>query len=168
MLIKTNPLFDDPIFKRCLVEAARSDCQKSKYGCVVVDVGEIILSEHNKVMRCMKDWAEPECIRKNIQSRTESMIGCCSHAEENALGWAIDRGMILSKLSFYVAGIRSNGDINIMPEKRFTCLRCATQFYLYGVNKIFVPVVDHWEQLTSDEAIQSAKQYALGKKRTHE
>jgi deoxycytidylate deaminase len=163
-----SPWFYDSFFNTCMEEAALSNCQKSKYGCIVTRDFEVVARGHNKVMECNKDWSEPECIRKNIQPRTESMIGCCSHAEEEALVSVIGRKMDLSKLFFYVAGVRSNGKVNILHERRFTCIRCATQFYLHKVAGIFVPVIDHWEILTPDEAIQSAKQYALGKERTHE
>jgi deoxycytidylate deaminase len=145
-----------------------SNCKKSKYGCIVLKDSRLVADGCNRVLKCHGDWNEPECIRKNIQARTESMIGCCGHAEEFALSSVICLGIPLYDLDFFVAGIRSNGEINIIPERRFTCLRCATQLYMHNVKAIHVPVIDHWESLTTNEAIQSAKQYALGKERSHE
>lgn len=160
LLSGDNPLFGDGIYQKCLVEAMLSNCQKSKFGCVVKYRSQLAKG-HNQIMECMKDWAEPECIRLNIQSRTESMIGCCYHAEEAALVLARDKGFNLGECDFYVAGFRSNGLTLFRAEKRFSCIRCATQFYLHKVGRIFVPVKDHWESMTADEAIQTAKKFAI-------
>lgn len=160
-----NQLFEDTIYSLCLETALMSDCQKSKFGCVVVHNRKLAVGCCNKVLECMKDWAEPQCIRLNIQSRTQSMIGCCSHAEEVALVLVRDLKLNPNECDFYVTGFRSSGLTATLPEKRFSCIRCATNFYLHKVGRIFVPVKDHWESLTPDEAIQSAKKYALGERR---
>lgn len=160
-----NPLFRNYIYKTCLTNAMLSNCQKGKFGCAVKYQGILIVKGHNQIMECMKDWAEPECIRLNIQSRTESMIGCCSHAEESALVQARDLNLNLNECDFYVAGFHSSGLTVIPSEKRFSCIRCATQFYLHRVGRIFVPVKDRWEPMTADEAVQTAKKFATGEKR---
>src|SRR3989338_958114 len=165
LLGKNSPLFGDCIYVYCLANAMLSDCQKSRFGCVVKYCDQIVTVTFNRILGCMKDWAEPQCIRLNIQSRTQSMIGCCSHAEEEALVQVRDLKLNPSECDFYVAGFRSSGLAAILPEKRFSCIRCATNFYLHGVGRIFVPVKDRWESMTAEEAIQSAKKYALGEKR---
>lgn len=161
-----NPLFRNYIYKTCLADAMLSNCQKGKFGCAVKYRGQLVVESHNQVMECMKDWAEPQCIRLNIQSRTESMIGCCSHAEEVALVQARDLTLNLNECDFYVAGFHSSGLTVIPSEKRFSCIRCATQFYLHKVGRIFVPVKDRWEPMTADEAVQTAKKFAIGEKKT--
>lgn len=160
-----NPLFRNYIYKICLEGAMLSNCQKGKFGCMVKHRGSFVAKGQNQIMECMKDWAEPQCIRLNIQSRTESMIGCCSHAEEVALVQARDLNLNLSECDFYVAGFHSSGLTVIPSEKRFSCIRCATQFYLHKVGRIFVPVKDKWEPMTADEAVQTAKKFATGEKK---
>lgn len=161
-----NPLFRDYLYKTCLSDAILSNCQKGKFGCVVKYRGLLVVRGHNQVIECMKDWAEPQYIRLNIQSRTESMIGCCSHAEESALVQARDLNLNLSECDFYVAGFRSSGLTGIPSEKRFSCIRCATELYMHKVGRIFIPVNDHWESMTVDEAVQTAKKFATGEKKT--
>lgn len=165
LLSGDNPLFRNYIYKTCLTSAMSSNCQKGRFGCVVKYKGALVTLGFNKIMECMKDWVEPQCIRLNIQSRTESMIGCCSHAEEMALIQARDLNLNLSECDFYVAGFRSSGLTVILSEKRFSCIRCATQFYLHKVGRIFVPAQDHWESMTTDEAVQTAKKFATGEQK---
>src|SRR3989344_3519027 len=165
LLSGDNPLFRNCVYKTCLTGAMLSNCQKGKFGCIVKHRGLVVASGHNQIMECMKDWAEPQCIRLNIQSRTESMIGCCSHAEEVALVQARDLNLNLSECDFYVAGFHSNGLTVVPSEKRFSCIRCATQFYLHKVGRIFVPIKDRWESMTADEAVQTAKKFAIGEKK---
>ena len=166
-LCGNNPLFDDPIYLACLLSAATSNCQKSHFGSVVrlKDTKCFLATGANRIIDCNKSWTEPECIRINIQSRTESMIGCCAHAEEMALVGARNIKADLKECELYVAGYTAEGFVNIPQEKRFTCIRCATQMYLHGVGKLFVPCKDHWAALTMEEAMESAKKYALGEKK---
>jgi len=164
-LARNNPLFKDPIYRMCLVAALVSDCQKGKYGCAVQHEEAILEVTHNRILECNRDWTEPQCIRINIPARTESMIGCCGHAEEFAFVKVRDWKLNPAECNFYVAGFRSSGLVYIKPEKDFTCLRCATQLYMHKVGRIFVPVKDHWEPMTAEEAVQSAKKFATQEKK---
>lgn len=154
------PLFDDEIYTRCLKLALLSNCQKGKYGCVVMKGNIIVAETQNIIMGPCKDWSTPQCIRMNIPSRTESMLGCCAHAEELALAKIRDRLCDPSQCGFYIAGFRSNGLTYVKSRYDFTCLRCAVQLYLHHAGKIFVPLKDRWGYLTAEEAISTAKQYA--------
>lgn len=158
VLAKNNPLFQDPIYCKCLMLALQSNCQKGHYGCIVKHKGKIVARTYNKVM--FKDWCTPECIRKKIQSRTESMIGCCDHAEEKAIVVIRNLGLNPKDCEFYAAGFRSNGLPYIKPETDFDCLRCATQMYQHKVGKIYVPVINKWESLTAKQAVETAKLFA--------
>jgi len=165
LLSGNSPLFEDEMYRRCLSLALLSNCQKGKYGCVVKYHGVIIGEACNKILEPLKGWCEPQCIRLDIPARTNSMIGCCAHAEEIALTKTRDLGLDLSQCEFYVAGFRSSGLTYLKPDRDFTCIRCAVQLYLHNVGKVFVPMADSWEYLTSEEAISTAKQYATQDKK---
>jgi deoxycytidylate deaminase len=165
-LAHNNPLFDDDVYRWCLKKALLSNCQKGKYGCAILHGANPIpvIMRCNTVLEPLSDWCEPECIRKTIQSRTDSTIGCCAHAEERATVGLCDLEINSRRCSLYVAGFRSNGLAYIKDEPMFTCLRCAVQIYMHGIKSVFVPVKDHWEELSAEEAVKSAKQFALGEK----
>jgi deoxycytidylate deaminase len=156
-----NPLFDDAIFHRCLELALDSDCQKGKYGCVAIYRGKTIAEAFNKILEPLRDCCSPECIRKSIPSRTESMIGACGHAEELALAAVRDLGVTIGKVKFFVAGFRSNGLAYIKPEADSTCIRCGVQFYINGVEKTYVPVRTKWQVVSKEAILRSAKDFAL-------
>lgn len=162
-----NPIFDNQIFERCLLSAMDSNCQKGRYGCVVTHKGQVIAVTCNRVLEPLKDWCEPECIRKCIPSRTESSIGCCDHAEERAVVVVGRLGVRPEECEFYAAGFRSNGEVYIKPEADFSCIRCAQQLYMHtddGKGKIFVPVKDRWNGISTKEALETAKLYARKEK----
>lgn len=160
-LASDNPLFTDPIFRKCLELALESDCQKGKYGCVAVYQGKIIAEDFNKILESLRDWCTPECMRKSIPSRTESMLGACGHAEEFVLATVRDSEADIKEVKFFVSGFRSNGLAYIKSEADSTCIRCAMQFYMHGVEKTYVPVKTGWEMIGRDEVITGAKDYAL-------
>jgi len=161
-----NPIFKEQTFMKCLMAALDSNCQKGKYGCVVKNDGQIVVETFNSILDVCQDWSEPECIRvkNDIPSRTESMIGCCSHAEEEAL--RVIRNMRLNprECELYVAGFRSNGLVYIKSEPVFTCLRCAIQLHMHGIGAIHVPCREGWAKLTAKEAVETAKKFATQEK----
>ncbi len=169
-LIQPNPLFSDPIYQKCLEVSQASECQKMKFGCLVLYRQEckekLVAIATNKIIEPLRSFCDPECIRLKIQSRTESMLGACGHAEEWALWLTIGLGIPLSGCSFYIAGFNAkNSKPWLKKEKEHTCLRCAVQMHMAGVGKIYVPVVDHWEWLNSREALETSKAYALKEKK---
>lgn len=168
-----NPLFEDVIYKRCFNLALDSPCQKMNFGCILryyhdcERVGIAYWEEVkacNKTIKPLKSLCEPTCIRFNIPSRTESMIGACSHAEESALWEATKKFIPLNDSVMYVAGVYPNGLPYIKPKAEFTCLRCAVQIYLSGIEKVYVPVIDNWVGLTGKECVKTARAYAMKEK----
>lgn len=169
-----NRLFDNAIYKRCFYMALGSPCQKMKFGCVLryyrdcERIGVVRWEEVetcNKTIEPLRSFCEPTCIRLNIPSRTESMIGACGHAEESALWEAVKKFIPVSDSEIYVAGLYNNCLPYIKSEPTFTCLRCAVQIYHSGVKRIYVPAVDHWGILTSEECVKTARAYATGEKK---
>lgn len=164
-LNRGNSLFYNHVYQKCLYNALDSPCQKMRFGTVIVhqpsaSTYEFISEGCNKTIEPLKSLCEPTCIRFKIPSRTESMIGACSHAEEGALWNAVKMRIPLSECNLYVAGIYPNGLPYIKKENEFTCLRCAVQIYHSGIKNVFVPVVSGWQSLSGEECVKTAIAYA--------
>lgn len=166
-LNRENPLFlNFSYYQKCFFNALNSPCQKMRFGAVIArqhssHAYEFISEGCNKTIEPSKSLCDPSCIRFNIPSRTESMIGACSHAEESALWNAIKRGWFpLSECVLYVAGIYPNCLPYIKKENEFTCLRCAVQIYHSGIKNVFVPASHGWQFLRNEECVKTAIAYA--------
>jgi deoxycytidylate deaminase len=160
-----NPLFADPIFQKCMELAGSSLCQKLGYGAVMVCGNEIVADSSNKPIAELASLCEPTCIRFKIQSRTESMLGACGHAEEWVLQQTRDKGIDPAECDMYIAGNRQSGEPHIKSIPEHTCLRCTVAMHRDHVRTVLVPVVDRWMPLTTAEALETAKAYALGEKK---
>lgn len=156
------PFFFDAYYQECFTAAQLSDCQKMRVGCIAVHNGVIVARAANQSLEPLKNLCESECIRFKITSRTESMIGSCGHAEEYALHEVISKGIALQECSFYVASFALDNTPHYRKFSEFTCIRCATQLYMGGLGAIHLTVrQDHWESITSEEALRQANRYAL-------
>ncbi len=162
-----NVIFRNPLFYDCLFTALDSPCQKRKYGCIILHKGELVAEACNSTIEPLKVLCQPTCIRFNIQSRTESMIGACGHAEEQAMEQVIRKGIPLCQCELYVAGLDTKtAKAFVKSERDFTCIRCATQIWLHGVGAVYVPVSHRWEKMSAEETVRTAKAYALREKTT--
>lgn len=159
--IDGNGLYLSPTYQECFETAQFSGCKKMRYGCIVMCNGKVLVKTPNKTLEPLKHLCETECIRLKIKSRTHSMIGSCSHAEEEALWETVKRGAPLHECSFYIAGFGPDNTPWIKQRPEHTCLRCSTQMYMAGVGKIFVPVVDMWVPISARKALETATPYAL-------
>jgi deoxycytidylate deaminase len=160
-----NTIFDDAIYRKCFNAAADSECQKMKFGTVILHGSEVVYEGTNAVIEPLRSLCEPKCIRLEIASRTEQMLGACCHAEELGL-WAVAKqGILLSECKLYVAGFYPNNSPYLKKAPEHTCLRCSVQMYNSGVGIIYVPVNDHWAGISGEEAVKTATAYALGNKR---
>lgn len=155
-----NPLFDDEIYRRCFLAALASPCQKMRFGCVMTRGAEIVYEGGNKIIEPMRRLCEPTCIRLTITSRTESMIGACGHAEEWALWDLVERGIPLKECQLYVAGTHMNGLPWLKTEPVHTCLRCSVQMHHAKIAGVNVPVIDGWRRISTEQALQTAIDYA--------
>lgn len=159
-----NPIFDDPIYQKCFYAALDSPCQKLRFGCVITHNSEIVWSGQNKTIGPLKSFCDPTCIRLSIQSRTESMIGSCGHAEELGL-WEVARmGIPLNECELYVAGINMQGMPLFKKEAGHTCLRCSVQMYNAGIKMVYGPMKEGWVMVTGEEAVKTAKLFATKEK----
>mgnify|MGYP001575076897 CR=1 FL=1 len=166
-LLPDNGLMEDAVYRACLYEALLSPCQKKGVGAVLVGASsrDILATAHNEPIPGLEDLCTPTCIRLTIPSRTESMLGACGHAEERLL-WNAKNIHFLYASDMYVAGVTAQG----LPERRlfpeFTCLRCAVAMHYAGLGAVDVAYNgERWIRQTTQEALASAKEYALGKKK---
>jgi deoxycytidylate deaminase len=155
------PIINDPNWQMCIASALESLCQKMRFGCVIKYQSDVIYRGANQPIAPLKSMCDPKCIRFGIQSRTESMIGACGHAEELGIWDIMKRGMDPKKCDLYVAGLWSDGFPSLKDSADFTCLRCAVQMHLAGIKTIYTPTKTEWLALTAEEAVETAKAYAL-------
>jgi hypothetical protein len=160
----SNPIFDDEIYQRCAYASTRSKCQKMNFGCVITHKGRVVYEGCNSTIEALKSICEPQCIRLSIESRTHSMLGACGHAEEG-LWHVVHDGIPIQECYLYVAGFFPNRRPWLKERVEHTCLRCAVLMNGARVGMIFVPVVDRWEGLTTESALQTALRYALRERR---
>lgn len=162
---KEDKLFKDEIYLRCIKNAIQSPCQKAGFGAVVIDEKVGLIEGCNTTIDELSHLCDPECIRFNIQSRTESMIGACGHAEEWTMKKARDAGVVLAGKDMYVAGIKIDGMLWIKSAPEHTCLRCALQQHMAGLN-VMVPYAGEWVRISHEDAVLQASLYATGINRT--
>lgn len=161
-----NPLFQEDLYLTAIKAALGSPCQKMGFGVPIVHKGKLVSVTTNKPLDVMKHVCEPTCIRFEIASRTESMLGACNHAEE----WALDKirrlGLDPQECKLYVAGVRKDGTPWIKKEPTFSCIRCANQLYRAHIGAVLVPFIDHWAEISAEELMMHALPYATQQKTT--
>lgn len=162
--VTQNPLFDDPIYQRCFKIALTSPCRKMRFGAVMVKDEVIVAESSNETIEELRSLCQPVCIRFQITSRTESMLGSCGHAEEWLLKKTRDKGIDPRDCDLYVAGIKMDGMPWIKSQPEHTCLRCAVQMHFAGLRSVQVPVIDKWVGITTSQALETARAYATGEK----
>lgn len=160
-----NPLFDDPIYQACFSAALDSPCQKMKFGCVIMHNGAVVYQGANKTIPGLRSLCEPKCIRHSIASRTESMLGACGHAEEWGIWNLVEKKLPLEECELYIAGFFPDGFPWIKKAKEHTCLRCSVQMHNAHLKVVHVPVVNRWESMTTEEALETARAYATQEKK---
>jgi deoxycytidylate deaminase len=161
-----NPIFLDELYLRCFYASLDSMCEKMKFGCVIVHRAKVVYEGCNEIIDALHSICKPRCIRLSITPRTESMLGACGHAEEG-LWHVIHRGIPIHECELYVAGIYPTGQPWLKSEAEHTCLRCALQMHNAKIKRIYVPVVNHWEGLTTIRAVETALAYATQRKKVN-
>ncbi len=155
------------IYLLCLSLARASPCQKLGFGAVIME-DDMSIPRAQTFNGTIGPLAylcpEGECVRLKIQSRTQSMIGACCHAEERALFSALTNGRTeMSKSDLYVQGVQfpsMNPLVKIDPT--FTCIRCATQMLFSGIRGINVWFEEEWNFIPTEKALEQASHYAIG------
>lgn len=154
---------DKQIYEICINEAKKSPCQKRGFG-TVLRIHGIQFSAHNKPIDPSKHLCKEKCIRFNINSGADSLIGACGHSEELAIWQAIQSGHSVRGALLYVAGVSKPDNKPLTKnDPHFYCIRCATLMYYAGIAGVHVWVDNKWHYLTSDEAYQTSLNYALRK-----
>lgn len=163
-----NPIFQSPSYQECFYAALDSPCKKMRFGSLIVFQERKLVDSSgawvNSTIPELAHLCEPKCIREAIPSRTESMIGACAHAEERALWAAAKEKADLSECELYVAGFFPDTRPWIKKEVVHTCIRCAVQMHHAGIKRVYVPVVDRWVWMSTEEALKTAIAYTTGNK----
>jgi hypothetical protein len=152
-------------FVGSLIDVSRySDCAKRTFVAAATNKdGEVLGYSTNLRLPYHSFLCKGECIRSKIDSGTDSMLGACGHAEEQLL-WSLAHDGAVKDCEMWVVQVK-DGQIVPEKEKSFYCARCATQMYYAKAKGVWVYVVDHFEFLTTEEAIKSAYEFALGEKK---
>lgn len=173
-----DTLSGQAIYQACIREARRSDCAKAKFGAVLVAdhpqvSGWCALAAHNHRIPPLAHLCEPTCIRLNIPSRMDGLVGACVHAEETVLWEAAHLRFDLSIAQLYVAGLDKDGEP--WPSKDdmpWTCLRCAIAMWHAGLRNVSVPMLSYapdeppgfaWQCISVEQALRDAADFATGK-----
>jgi len=176
-LLYSNPIFLDEKFQRCweLAFSAEAKCPKMRFACLVYDNhGHLIAEDVNRLMTlqfgterfCSLDGSR--CIRLEITSRMDPVIGDCGHAPIWCLRKVFDKGYSpanLHLLDFYEAGFYSDGTPWWRKELTYSCLLCETVFAIFGLDKIWGVFEGKWQKLITKDSFYKAAKYALGEKR---
>lgn len=156
------------LYDLCIARAIESPCQKRGFGTVLLIGGEAVANTCNKPIAPAEHVCSGQCIRFQIPSGADSLIGACGHSEEHAIWDAIKKfGDISNKMAMlYVAGVSKPDNIPLVKnEPYFYCIRCATMMHYAGVFGVNVWVDERWHFLNAKEAYQSSLQFALREKK---
>lgn len=163
------------IYEACLTEARCSDCAKAKFGAVLVlghphasGIGGLAACNHR--IPPLAHLCDPTCIRLDIPSRTDGLVGACAHAEETVLWAAKNLGVDLRDAALFVGGLDNEGNPWRRKGMRWTCLRCAIAMWHAGLRKVIVPVYESdtsiewlWVAILVENALRDAVDFATGK-----
>jgi hypothetical protein len=127
----------------------------------------IVHSTYNSKQTALYGFCEGEdCVRFRIQSRTQSLLGACAHAEEKAIWYMIHNHPVipLSSVRLYVAGVNPDGVPYIKMGNEFTCLRCAIIMNFAGIHSVNFWTEGELVSVKPEDAVKQAVGYALGNK----
>lgn len=133
----------DPVYQRCLELARKPKSSIMRFGALIIKDGRIIGEGWNRRVRKGEKPPFP--------------VGYAYHAEQAALADAINSGYDPSDAAMYIAGEFADGSTYLPTERFFTCVTCANKLVQFRM-QVFIPVIDHWEGMTAEEAQASAKE----------
>ena len=157
------------LYNRLTRTAQKSPCQKLGFACALMKRDFLTIVTYNAPLKWSKFVCDDECVRFEIPSRTQSMIGACGHAEERAIWKAIEKYKTAQDSHLYVTGVhKPSNEPMIYNRTGFSCIRCATI-----MNYAKVKSINWWingktlVSQTPQEAYKSSIEFALGKTKTN-
>lgn len=163
--------FYEFLYERCIELARKSDCEKRKFGSVVVldDKLQIEGEGFNHKISFLKEF---DCcsLRANIPSGTRTEFCGAIHAEMMALQDFLKKGGGLSigykKVTVFVAGLNGDGS-HFNNSKGFYCLPCAKELVNAGVFQIalagpLTPETGEWIYVSMEEAVKQSLEFTKG------
>ena len=152
------------LYNRLTRTAQKSPCQKLGFACALMKRDFLTIVTYNAPLKWSKFVCDDECVRFEIPSRTQSMIGACGHAEEKAIWKAIEKFGTAQGSHLYVTGVlKPSNEPLIYSRTEFSCIRCATI-----MNYAKVKSINWWidgktlVSQTPQEAYKSSMRFALG------
>lgn len=173
--LHSNPLFLDEKFQRCWELAFSEDakCPKMRFACLVYDRDRLIAQDVNRLMTtqfgrgrfCSLDGSR--CVRLEMSSRMDPVIGDCGHAPIWCLWRVLDLGYFpkdLPLLDFYEAGFYPDGSPWWRKEPTYTCIYCQNVFATLGLDKIWIPLDGQWIKVYTSDSFYDSAPYVRGEK----
>jgi hypothetical protein len=147
----------DGKYKRCLELAEMSPCAKRGFGCILLKEGQRPIETYNWKIQCAQEICQPECIRLQMHSGSDPLIGSCGHAEELAIWGSVEQCGSAKDAELYIAGVMKPGNEPlIVTAPMFYCMRCATAMYYAEVRGVNVWIEGRWVFMTAQEAYDSS------------
>ena len=155
---------DQEIYDMCIEMAEKSPCQKRGFGSIAKLSDGAMFSAYNQPIHPAKHLCEGKCIRFDIASGADSLIGACGHSEELAIWGAISAGYKVRDSVLYVAGVSKPDNIPLVKaDPHFYCTRCATLMHYAAVAGVNVWLHNKWHYLPTYAAYQTSLDYSLKK-----
>ncbi|MDO8523396.1 MAG: hypothetical protein Q7S12_03910 [bacterium] len=172
------------LFDACIKLAKKSDCDKRKFGSLVVSKQLIMLSTfeprkltpgvrglgYNHIIRGLENF---NCCkeRASIASGTRTEYCGAIHAEMMALQYALPNHFLGDNEPeiVFVAGLNGDGSF-FNNSGGFYCLPCAKELAHAGIKKIALASADtpksgEWVYVTIEEALQQSLEFTKGTKK---
>lgn len=176
----TLRLVDQAMIKdACVKEAQKSDCKKARFGAALfvqrlnplgVQENVVLYSAHNHLEEPYGVMCADECIRLNIPSRTDSMLGGCLHAEEQ-LAWRFAKMQahrLKAVWGIFVLKIDEDDQPILYTDRQeFSCIRCAHQMYQSGIDNVGILTPNGWKLIPPKDALRQSIEYAMGNRHTN-
>lgn len=156
------------LFEYCIGLARHSDCEKRKFGSVVVPDDEFKIEGEgfNHKISCLEEF---DCcsLRASIPSGTRTEFCGAIHAEMMALQDFLKKGGGISieykKITVFVVGLNGDGSY-FDNSKGFYCLPCAKELMFAGISRVGLagpktPETGEWIFVSMEEAIKQSLEF---------
>jgi len=152
----------DKIYEICLDLAKSSPCQKRGFGCVLTNGIDIISQSNNHDIDTISNLCKPRCIRFDMSSGSDSMIGDCGHAEEHTIWECIKKTGSAVGTELWVLGV-SKPQKEVLENTKFYCVRCSTLMRYAKVSGVHIHYNNEWHWVTTSEAYATSLEYSIKK-----
>lgn len=166
------------LMEKCLRLAESSDCERMKFGAVVVKVrywdggatADLVITGEGANHKASRCTAFVDCcnLRKRlaIPSRLRAELCEAIHAEWAAITDAVERGYQVRGAELVICGKRPAGEPYVKKWKNHSCTLCTRLMKAFGIARVWVPCETatgaDLVSLTPEEALTSSFEIAMG------